>query len=429
MRRVVVVGGGPAGLAAAGAAARAGARVTLLDGGGRLGGQYHRGEAVAAPAGVEVHTGARVWRVETGPAGPVAYTAAGEFAADALVLAPGAHDRPLPFPGWDLPGVLTAGGAQALLKGSGVLPGRRVLVAGTGPFLLPVAALLAGRGAGVAAVLEARGDVARAWARRPGAVAAGAARLPEGARYLRALRGAGIAPRAGWGVVAARPGADGCVAEADVARLDACWHEVPGTRETLAVDCVCAGYGFVPALELPQQLGCAIDAERVVVDGRQRTSVDGVHAAGEVCGIGGAHLAAAEGAIAGAAAAGARPPARAVARRAALRRFAAALRDVHRVPPSWATGLPDDVVVCRCEEVTAGAVRSAVRDLGASDLRSTKLLCRTGMGLCQGRMCSHAVRDVLAGALGHEPADAGTPPARPLAEPVELGALARPARP
>ncbi|MEP6952676.1 MAG: FAD/NAD(P)-binding oxidoreductase [Solirubrobacteraceae bacterium] len=421
MTRVLVVGGGPAGLAAARAASRGGARVTLLDGNARLGGQYHRGEDIAAAAGVAVRSGVRVWRVDP----DVAYSAGGEWPADAIVLAPGAHDRPLPFPGWELPGVLTAGGAQALLKGSGVLPGKRVLVAGTGPFLLPVATLLAKRGAAVPAVLEARADVARAWARHPAAVAAGAGRLPEGARYLHALRGAGIELRTGWGVLAARAGGDGCVAEADVGRLDAHWHEVPGTRETIAVDCVCVGHGFVGALELPQQAGCALDGDRVVVDARQQTTVAGVFAAGEVCGVGGAQLAAAEGAIAGAAAAGGRASPRALARRSTLRRFAAALRDVHRVPPEWAQALGDDVVVCRCEEVTAGAIRGAVRDLGATDLRSTKLLCRAGMGLCQGRMCAAAARDVLTAELGHVPPDAGTPPARPLAEPVELGALAR----
>ena len=390
--------------------------MTLLDGNARLGGQYHRGAAVAAPAGVEVDSGARVWRVDRDRA----YTAAAEWPADAIVLAPGAHDRPLPFPGWDLPGVMTAGAAQALMKGSDVRPGQRVLLAGTGPFLLPVATQL---GDAVVAVLEARADVARAWARHPAAVAAGAGRLPEAARYRRALRGVDV--RTGWGVVAARAGADGCVAEADVARLDAHWHERPGTRQTLAVDCVAAGYGFVPALELPQQLGCAIEGERVRADARQRTTVAGVWAAGEICGIGGAPLAAAEGAIAGAAAAGARPPARALAARARLARFAAALRDVHRVPPEWAHALGDDVVVCRCEEVSAGTIRATVRELGASDLRSTKLLCRTGMGLCQGRMCAGAVRDVLTAELGHAPPDAGTPPSRPIAEPVALGDLAR----
>ena len=392
--------------------------MTLLDGNARLGGQYHRGADVPAAGGVEVHTGVRVWRVDPDRA----HSNGAEWPADAIVLAPGAHDRPLPFPGWDLPGVMTAGAAQALMKGSGVRPGRRVLLAGTGPFLLPVATQLGGA---VVAVLEARADVARAWARHPAAVLAGAGRLPEAARYLRALRGVDV--RAGWGVVAARAGADGCVAEADVARLDARWHERPGTRQTLAVDCVAAGYGFVPALELPQQLGCAIDGERVRVDARQRTTVDGVWAAGEICGIGGAPLAAAEGAIAGAAAAGARRgpgSIRALAARARLARFAAALRDVHHVPPDWASALDDGVVVCRCEEVTAGAIRGAVRELGASDLRSTKLLCRTGMGLCQGRMCADAVRDVLTAELGHAPPDAGTPPGRPIAEPVELGALA-----
>ena len=326
-----MVGGGPAGLAAARAAAHAGARVTLLDGNARLGGQYHRGADVAAPAGVEVHSGVRVWRVDRRP-GVHRRRPSGRPTRSCSPPAP-TTARCRSRAGTS-PACMTAGAAQALMKGSGVRPGRRVLLAGTGPFLLPVATQL---GDAVVAVLEARADVARAWARHPAAVAAGAGRLPEAARYRRALRGVDV--RTGWGVVAARAGADGCVAEADVARLDAHWHERPGTRQTLAVDCVAAGYGFVPALELPQQLGCAIEGERVRVDARQRTTVAGVWAAGEICGIGGAPLAAAEGAIAGAAAAGARPPARALAARARLARFAAALRDVHRVPPEWAHAL------------------------------------------------------------------------------------------
>lgn len=441
---VLVVGGGPAGMGAALGAAEQGARVVLVDGGARLGGQYHRQpppelgaappveliEAVAGHPLVKVVSGARVWRIEPGLRAWV--TGAEPIDAGAVVLAPGAHDRPLPFPGWDLPGVMTPGGAQALVKGSQVLPGERVLVAGTGPFLLAVAALLARSGSRVAAVLEANGSAARDWLRHPGALAVGAltGRVGEGTEYLAALRRARVPLRAGWGVVAARPGPDGCVAEADVARLDARWRELPGTRRTLAVDCVCAGYGFIAALELPLQLGCravadADDGSPVIdVDEYGRSSVDGVFVAGEATGIGGAALARVEGEIAGRAAAGGSVPRGLRARRRALERFASALRAVHAVPDGWASGVPGEVVVCRCEEVTAGAIRHAVVELGATDGRSVKLQCRAGMGLCQGRMCAASVDAITAAAVGAPPAGPPGLVTRPLAEPVTLAELA-----
>jgi NADPH-dependent 2,4-dienoyl-CoA reductase/sulfur reductase-like enzyme len=419
MTRVLVVGGGPAGMSAARAAARAGADVVLVDGYAALGGQYHRGEGLTiADARVDVRTGHRVWRMEPSDDGFRALVVGRPaIEAEAVVLAPGAHDRPLPFPGWDLPGVMTPGGAQALVKGSGVMPGRRVLVAGTGPFLLAVAAQL---GDSVVAVLEAHAGLARRWL-RPGA-AAGIGKGGELVRYVAALRRAGVPLRAGWGVVEARPGQDGAVAEADVAQLDASWREVPGTRRTVAVDTVCAGYGFVGALELPLQLGCRAGADPadgspvIAVDFDGRSSVPGVFVAGEATGVGGADLARAEGEIAGASAAGARAGRRVRARRARLDAFARALRAAHAVPDGWAAALADDVVVCRCEEVTAGAIRHAVRDLGATDGRSVKLQTRAGMGLCQGRMCALNVNALTPG-----------PPSvvtRPLAEPVTLGELA-----
>jgi NADPH-dependent 2,4-dienoyl-CoA reductase/sulfur reductase-like enzyme len=467
---VLVVGGGPAGLSAALAAAGAGATVALVDGAPRLGGQYYRQlpdalhaerpgalhhewadgrrllDGVAAHARIAVHGGTRAWRLErdqsavttallTGGPGPAS------IAARAVVLAPGAHDRPLPFPGWDLPGVMTAGGAQALVKGSQVLPGRRVLVAGTGPFLLAVATLLVRSGSEVAEVLEARGDVAGAWLRQPRALAAAVAagKLGEGVEYLRALRRARVPLRAGWGVVEARPGPDGGVAEADVAELDAGWRERPGTRRTLSVDAVCAGYGFVPALELALELGCRTIADPadgtpvIEVDADGASTVDGVFVAGEATGVGGAALARVEGELAGAAAAhaaGASPPVapgrRLRARRAVLDSFATALRATHAVPEGWAGALADATVVCRCEEVTAGAIRGAVDELGATDTRSVKLLCRAGMGLCQGRMCAANVGAVVGAALGHPVPDPTGLLARPLAEPVSLGELAAP---
>ncbi len=458
---VLVVGGGPAGLSAALAAADAGARTVLVDGAARLGGQYYRQlppqlgadrpqalqhewregrrllEGVTSHARVTVLGGVRAWRMERRADGRVAALLTGAGAPPAVeaataVLAPGAHDRPLPFDGWDLPGVMTPGGAQALVKGSQVLPGRRVLVAGTGPFLLAVAALLARSGSEVAAVLEARAGLARAWARHPGALAAAVAggKLAEGADYLVTLRRARVPLRAGWGVVAARAGADGTVAEADVAQLDAGWRERPGTRRTLAVDCVCAGYGFLAALELALELGCRAVADPadgsavIEVDGDGRSSVEGVFAAGEATGVGGAALARVEGEIAGAAAAGARRRRGLRTRRAALGSFAHALRSAHAVPDGWAAAVADETVVCRCEEVTAGAVRHAVHELGATDGRSVKLQCRAGMGLCQGRMCAANVDAITAAALGAPLPSPHGLAARPFAEPVPLGELA-----
>ena len=428
MTRVLVVGGGPAGMGAALAAAEHGAEVVLVDGYPQLGGQYYRGQdrRLDHPR-VEVRTGVRVWRMERAGDGVRALLTGGEaIDADATVLAPGAHDRPLPFPGWDLPGVMTAGGAQALLKGSGVLPGKRVLVAGSGPFLLAVAAQLGGA---VSAVLEAHHGVARRWL-QPAALL-GADKAGEAARYLAALRRARVPLRAGWGVVEVRPGPDGAVAEADVAPLDGRWREVRGTRRTLRVDAVCASYGFVPALELPLQLGCRAAADPadgtpvIAVDFDGRSSEPGVYVAGEATGVGGVELAHAEGEVAGAAAAGGRAGRRIRARRARLDAFARALRAAHSIPDGWAGGVPDATVVCRCEEVDAGAIRAAVRELGATDGRSVRLQSRAGMGLCQGRMCAANVDALTADALGQPLAQPPGLVTRPFAEPVTLAELAR----
>lgn len=196
---VTVVGAGPAGMAAARTAAEAGADVLLIDSGTKLGGQYHRqnslytGEKFALPANVTHLPDTAVWAVEpgprlhlrTGPADGPGRTGR-TIDADALVLATGAYDRALPFPGWDLPGVYTAGAAQAMAKGQRVAVGRRVLLSGTGPFLFPVAESLLGVGAEVLGVLEANHPVT-GWLANPGGLLAGAAKAAELGRYLAVL--------------------------------------------------------------------------------------------------------------------------------------------------------------------------------------------------------------------------------------------------
>ena len=344
----------------------------------------------------------------------------------ALVIATGAFDRSLPFPGWDLPGVMTVGGLQALLKGGDVSAGRRVAIGGTGPFLLPVAAALAARGSTVVGVFEAN-HPAR-WVRESRAVMRNAAKLGEGAGYAATLLRHRVPVRARRLIVAAH-GTDR-VEAVSVVRLDRSGHPMAGTSERHEVDAVGIGWGFTPQLDLAVTLGLRLVRDEggtpvVEVDSVHRTSRERIYAAGETCGVGGADLALAEGRLAARGVAhdlhgpGATPhpaadPDEATARR--LRTFADAIMRAHPVPAGWADSLTDETIVCRCEEVRFGAVRAAVEG-GATDARQVKQLTRTGMGWCQGRVCGYAAALLSAGAPGE-------PDERLVSAPVPLGALA-----
>ncbi|WP_052868356.1 FAD-dependent oxidoreductase [Streptomyces niger] len=474
-RHVVVVGAGPAGLAAAAAALAAGARVTLVDAAERPGGQYHRtlAEEFGGP-----HDGgspfARLrrrvlghprctWRAETSvwalerpdpeqPGPPLVHTLTGPadgngrrrrvLTPDALVLAPGAHDRVLPFPGWDLPGVYAAGAAQALVKGERLVIGDAVLLAGTGPFLLPVAASLLAAGAGLREVLEANpaATVARGWARRPWELTAQPGKAAELARYATLLARHRVPYRTGRTVIEAR--GEGRVEEAVTARLRPDWSVVPGTERTVAVDALCVGHGFSPQLELPLAAGCTLlrtpagpAGEFVAVDGDQLTSVPGVYAAGEITGIAGAPAARTEGALAGWLAAGGEPAAPALRRvrrnRDRGRAFAARLAAAHPVGAAWPGWLRSETVICRCEETDYGALCRAAADEAGAAPRVTKLATRAGLGPCQARICGPIVAELttrLRGAPPGGPAEglpSAAPHRRPLAQPIRLGELAR----
>jgi NADPH-dependent 2,4-dienoyl-CoA reductase/sulfur reductase-like enzyme len=335
----------------------------------------------------------------------------------------------LPFPGWDIPGVLTAGAAQALLAEHGVAVGKRVVVGGTGPFLLPVAAGLAEAGARVVGVFEA-GDP-RAWLARWRDVAARPSAIGEGAGYLARLARYGIRVVPRTGVVAAH--GDQRVEGVTVARLDAGWRAVPGSARRVDCDAVAVGWGFTPRIELAVQAGCATrsgpdGAPLVDVDGLGASSVPGVYAAGELTGVAGAPLALVEGHAAGVAAAahaaGRGQVAVAARSRARLVRFAAAMHAAHPVRDGWVTWLRPDTLVCRCEEVPLARVDEAIGELGATDPRTVKLLTRCGMGWCQGRICGEAVARLVA-VRSSGPADPRAFADRPLATPVRLDALAR----
>jgi NADPH-dependent 2,4-dienoyl-CoA reductase/sulfur reductase-like enzyme len=459
---VIVVGAGPAGLAAAATAALGGVRVALLDSAGRPGGQFWRhregetrdlrdqsvfaGLTSIVEERVDYVPGATVWFAEPGF---TLHTTAGRFSAPRVVLATGAYDRVMPFPGWDLPGVVTPGGAQALLKGSGVAVGREVVVAGAGPFLLPVAVGLAAAGVRVVGVYEA-GDPRR-YVRRPSALTAVAGKMGEAAGYLAALARYRVPYRLRHAVVTAhgsdRPGTAGVsrasrLSSVDVARLDEHGQLVPGSVRRVGCDAVAVGYGFTANLELALALGCVTRRSpdgglAVMVDVQGETSVEGVYAAGEITGVGGATLAVVEGQLAGAAAAqpvalrsGGPLSGRDIAslrrRRQRLRAFADTMAAAHAVPAGWTAWLNGRTLVCRCEEVSHAAVAAAVTELGATDARTVKLLTRTGMGWCQGRECGYATAELTARLCGRQITreDLLAFAHRPLATPITLGDLA-----
>jgi D-hydroxyproline dehydrogenase subunit alpha len=371
-------------------------------------------------------------RAADGPAGQAGQTV---LRARSVVVATGATELVLPFPGWDLPGVTTAGAAQALLKSQGVTVGGRVIVSGSGPLLLPVAAGLAEAGVQVVAVLEA--TAARAGARYAARFAAYPGKLREAAGYAAALARHRVPVRTGHAVVACR-GA-GRVERATIARLDRDWRPVPGSQREETVDALHVSFGFSPALELARLLGCA-DAQHparptaaVTHDADLATSVAGVFAAGEVTGIGGAQVAELEGYVAGASAArylGRLHPAAYTARtrtiRARLgpaRRFAALLDDAYPLRPGWLDWPGPGTITCRCEDTAWAQIGRAVA-AGAIDVRSVKGLTRCGMGYCQGRVCGPAVQYAVAAAAGRPLADVGDLHSRPVLTPVPLGLVA-----
>lgn len=457
MADVLVIGAGPSGLAAAAAAVRRGAQVTVLDAAGEVGGQFWRHLPASRPSGRErvlhhdwagfgqlvaalppdVRLNAQVWAIEREPghlAVQVAPAGGGTTVTlrpDRLVLATGAHERVLPVPGWTLPGVYTAGAAQAFAKAERIALGRQVVVSGAGPFLLPVARSLTQAGAAVAGIYEASGParLVRGWGSRPWQVLGSAHKLAELGGYATHLLADRIGYHPGHQVVEIHGGAR--VEAVTVARLDAGWRPVAGTRQQLACDAVCLAHGFTPRLELPIAAGCKLTPDRfVAVDDGQRTSVAGVLAAGELTAIGGADLALASGEIAGWVAAGGAPEdaelRRAQRRRTAALQMAARIEAAHGIRPGWLDWPAPDTVLCRCEQVSFGAVDAALEATCADGLRSVKLTTRVGMGLCQGRVCGRNAEQYLLARRGRDSfADQAGTDRRPITVPINLGDLAR----
>lgn len=456
---LLVVGAGPAGLSAALEASKAGARVTVVDEYARPGGQYFKqvpesfklldtglmGRDYQAgrellkrvqDGKIELLTDTLVWGAFD--PGVLEIYRRGEcqrIGADRMVVATGAYDRPMAFPGWTLPGVITAGAAQSLVKSQWVLPGSRVLLVGTGPFQLPVAAQLLKAGATVVSVLEA--SKVGGWFTRVPAMWRHLEKINEAKDYLGALLKARVPYQFGWTILEAR-GKDR-VQSAVITQVDDEGRPEAGTEKTVEVDTVCLGFGFIPSLQLPRLLGCEsrwdpdLTCWVSVHDGDQHTTVPEVYVAGETTGIGGHDVAMEEGAIAGLKAAadmGKLSADEAEGRlkkvREELKRhgeFSAYLNRTFAVKPGLYDLIREDTPICRCEEVKAGEIASVAREWNGS-LRTIKQLTRAGMGQCQGRICGSLVAAIAAKESGRTMEEVGIDTPRPPIKPIPLGALA-----
>jgi NADPH-dependent 2,4-dienoyl-CoA reductase/sulfur reductase-like enzyme len=435
--RVLVVGAGPAGVRAAELLAESGTETIVVDEGLRAGGQIYRRppagftrpygalygfEAAKARAlhdafdrlegGIDYRPETLIWNLSRGIAHSYGEaTGYNEIPYDALIIATGAHDRTIPFPGWTLPGVFTLGGAQVALKYQGCAVGRRVLFCGTGPLLYLIAYQYALAGAGIAGVLDCAplGAKLRSLS---GLAAAGGVMLAKGLFYTAALRARGIA------VV---QGALPLEARAEDGRLAALrYRDGQGAAREIACDGIATGYGLAPDTKLADLAGCAFyyhPAARhwlPVSDDDGRATAAGVYLAGDGAGIAGADAAETRGALAAYAViadrGGSVPMARIAALRRRLaraRRFAAALDRGFPFPHEFAAAMADETILCRCEAISAGVLRAAVTDLGATEMNRAKAFSRVGMGRCQGRVCAAAATEVLAAALQIDPEAVG----------------------
>ncbi len=446
--QLAIVGAGPAGIAAALEAAACGARVALFDQQPRPGGQIYRdverGETsllgedyasgkdlVAKLRRAEVHyfPSSRVWHLETGSLGVLTDGVTREYAAERVLIATGAQERPMPIPGWQLPGVMGAGAAQVLLKSATLVPSSPPLLAGCGPLLWLLAWQYLRAGVEIGAIVDTapRGNRWPALAKLPRALAA--------ADYL--VKGLGLIGAVKRARVPCYRHATALAAHGE-SRLQALEFDCAGRRHRLGSELLLLHHGVIPVVNIADAAGCRIgwsetqQCWRVEVDAWGQTSVPGIFAAGDGAAIGGARVAQLSGSLAGLQIAFqlglidqsrrnrlARPLFRARARHLAVRPFLDAyyrLGDANLLPP-------DETLVCRCEEVSAGEIR-AVAARGCSGPNQAKAFTRCGMGPCQGRLCGATVEQLFARERGVGVDAIGRYRARPPLQPITLGQLA-----
>lgn len=446
---VIVIGAGPAGMAAATVAARAGLSTLLLDenpvpggqvyraattsplaGSGILGPEFAQGAKLAAAlaeSGAEVVQGATVWSLDRDRVVGVSRGGASRLLkAGRVILATGALERPFPIPGWTLPGVMTVGSAQTVLKSSGLVPTGNIALAGQGPLLWLLAAQVLRAGGTIRAILDTtpRSNYLAALPHALGFLAS-----PYAFKGLRLIREVKAKVRVIRGVTKLE--ARGAGALSDVA------FEAEGRAQTLALDGLFLHQGVVPHVNLAMAAGVAHEWDgvqhcfRPVLGAGGTTSVEGILIAGDGAGIAGAEAAFERGRLAAIAAVKALKPdaaglpsegeveaalARATRGRAFLDRLFQPQKEF-RIPAD------DDTIVCRCEEVTAGQIRQSIA-VGATGPNQLKAYRRCGMGPCQGRLCGLTVTELMADERGKTPEEIGYYRLRAPVKPVSLAEIA-----
>ena len=430
---LVIIGGGPAGIAAAATAASHGLEVALIDERPTLGGQiykrvgpgfkvkkasevgkdYYLGEKLIAEldnSKVNIYFETLVATIENSEVVIIQNGKSAEkLAYKKLLISPGAYDRPVVFPGWTLPGVITAGAAQSLVKTQRVLPGSRIFFAGSGPLALAFPAQLSGYGANIVGIIEA--------APRPGilksirialSVLGNFDLLRDAAKYQFHLISSRIPMNYRRIIVSAN--GKNRVESVTHARVDKNWRIIPGTEKTVEVDALCIGYGFFPSVELFRLMGCELGYEEsrggtvVKLDEWGATTVANVFGAGDGTGISGSYVAIARGRLAAlkiAAELGKISESSlsklAVGLRKTLNRrvkFQGAINNAYEIK-SGIYGLADEkTIICRCESVTLESILPVLES--TIDPSVVKAYTRCGMGMCQGRNCQRQISALIA---------------------------------
>ena len=462
MTDLAIIGGGPGGFAGAKAAISHGLCVTILDEQARPGGQIYRqpfsdevyprdrfgGDHVRAQRDasdvceqslVTWRGGASVWGlVAREDAFDVFYssgTGSGTVRAKRVLIAAGCHDMAVPFPGWTLPGVMGAGGIQAMLKGQGVVPGKSIVLGGSHPLLLVVAAQLLDFGVQPKAVLFSQSRLRAVKALSRPMTALGARSIfAQGAQAYRRLRKSGVPVC--FGRMVTRADGDGALSQITVAPTGSTHRPA----DPVACDTFGYCYGFTSSSELPRQLGAKVEWSQngggwiVTHDPEMQTSVPGLYVAGETAGVGGMPCARAEGTLAGLAIArslGVMVPSASIAqaRKDCVKRreFAKLLHRLAAPPDAAIASLrTDETTICRCENIRTGALRATLRENPTiTTSNALKLIARPGMGPCQGRFCHRAVQEEIIAQRNLSITDVGPFTARFPARPVALEMLTK----
>lgn len=457
---IVIIGGGPAGLSAAISAAKMGAKVIVIDENKTLGGQVYRqwpstfdikgasfsdkdsadGQMLLKQIGemadsITIWKDSTVWSASNSRRLTITRNNNLVFLdADAVIIAVGAYERILPVQGWTLPGVMTSGGAQVLLKNQLVRPGRRALFAGSGPLQLVIANQMLKAGMEIVAVAES----ATFFDKWP--YCFGLIHQPQlaakGLKYLFNLKKSKV--RLLRPYMLRSVGGHQAVERVVLNKVDSRFRPIPGMMQSFEVDTVCIGYGLIPSVQLTSMIGCTHSYQALQnvwtpdYDKQMQTSKEGVFVAGDGAGVAGALVARYEGALAGMFAAAhvgatsfdkAKQTAQPVYEKlTSLYKFRKSMDRIYPAPPVVNDFFTEDTVICRCEDVTAGDIFKAIHN-GAIDLNSIKRLTRVGMGYCQGVTCMPVVAAILAQETGIRPEciDMMTP--RPPLKPVTFNTL------